>query len=46
MSDLTSAHRAPSGRLTYAAVALAVASVVVWVLAGTVDDGLYVVTGA
>ncbi len=46
MSDIASAHRAPSGRLSYAAVAFAVGSVVVWVLAGIVDDGLYTVTGA
>ncbi|MGH3136435.1 MAG: hypothetical protein ACRDPV_08080 [Gaiellaceae bacterium] len=37
--------RATSGRLTYAAIGFALASVVVWVLAGVVDDALYTVTG-
>ncbi len=45
MSHLASVHRAPSVRLSYTAVTFAVASVAVWVLAGIVDDGLYVVTG-
>jgi predicted Na+-dependent transporter len=47
MSDLASAHRAPSaGRLSYAAVAFALGSAAAWILAGMVDDSLYVVTGA
>ena len=45
MSNLASVHRAPSVRLSYAAAMFAVGSVVVWVLAGVVDDGLYVFTG-
>ena len=38
--------RATSDRLAYAAIGFALASVIVWVLAGVVDDGLYTVTGA
>ncbi len=46
MSDIATPRvRASSGRLTYAAIGLALASVVVWVLAGIVDDGLYTITG-
>jgi len=46
MSDISATRgRASSGVLTYAAVAIALASVVVWVLAGIVDGGLYVITG-
>ncbi len=45
MSDIASARGMSSVRLSYAAAALAVGAVVVWVLAGIVDDGLYVVTG-
>ena len=37
--------RTTSGRLAYAAIGFALASVIVWVLAGVVDDGLYVITG-
>ena len=46
MSDIAASRgRASAGRLTYAAIGLAVASAAVWVLAGVVDDGLYVFTG-
>jgi len=46
MSDIAAPRgRASSGRLTYAAIGFALASVIVWVLAGVVDDGLYTITG-
>jgi len=46
MSDIAAQRgRASSGRLTYAAIGFALASVTVWVLAQVVDDGLYTVTG-
>ena len=47
MSDIAATpSRTPSSRLTYVAIAFALASAVVWVLAGVVDDALYTVTGA
>jgi len=37
--------RTAFGRLAYAAIGFALASVIVWVLASVVDDGLYTITG-
>lgn len=47
MSELaaTSRTRAPSGQWSYVALGFALAAAAVWVLAGIVDDGLYVFTG-
>jgi hypothetical protein len=44
MSHVATVQGKPS-RLSYSAVALAAGAVVVWVLAGIIDDGLYAVTG-
>jgi hypothetical protein len=47
MSDLASVQGThPGSRLVYAALAFAVGSVAVYVLASTVDDGFYLVSGA
>jgi len=45
MSVAAAQGRATSGRLAYAAIGFALASVIAWVLAGAVDDGLYTITG-
>ena len=46
MSYFAAVRRGRPSSLSYVALALALASVAAWVLAGTLDDGLYVVTGA
>jgi len=46
VSDLASVHRTASSRLSYIALAFALGSLVFYLLAGTTDDGLYVVAGA
>jgi hypothetical protein len=46
MSGFAAARPARRSPLSYVALALALAAVVAWVLAGMLDDGLYVVTGA
>lgn len=45
MSDFASTYDAPSSRLSYVAIAFAVASFVIWLLAGSVDQGLYIPAG-
>ncbi len=45
MSNIATARLAPAGRLSLAAFALALGAVIAWVLAATVDDGLYLAQG-
>ena len=45
MSNLAVTTRASTGRWSLVGVACALAAAAVWVLAGFVDDGLYMVTG-
>jgi asparagine N-glycosylation enzyme membrane subunit Stt3 len=46
MSDIASTRGTTSDTWSLAAVLLAAASVATWALAGFVDDGLYLLTGA
>lgn len=46
MSSLSTLHHAPHRRLTLTAALIALCSVVMWVLAGIIDDSLYLYTGA
>jgi hypothetical protein len=45
MTELATTPRSAHGRYLIAAFVLAVASIGVWILAGTVDDGLYLIAG-